>query len=49
MQGKFTDNLGRVYAMYTGGFLGFIILMAIFEQMGMSAVRLAFCLSHLPS
>jgi cation/acetate symporter len=37
MQGKFTDNLGRVYAMYTGGFLGFIILMAIFEQMGMSA------------
>ncbi len=37
MEGKFTDNLGRIYGMYTGGFIGFIILMAIFEQMGMGA------------
>ena len=37
MEGKFTDNLGRIYGMYTGGFVAFIILMAIFESMGMSA------------
>jgi len=40
MEGKFTDNLGRIYGMYTGGFIGFIILMAIFEQMGMSAATI---------
>ena len=40
MEGKFTDNLGRVYGMYTGGFIGFIILMAILEQMGMSAATI---------
>jgi len=37
MQGKFTDNLGRVYGIYTLGFLGFFALMAIFEQMGAGA------------
>jgi cation/acetate symporter len=37
MEGKFTDNLGRIYGMYTGGFVVFIILMAIFESMGMAA------------
>ena len=37
MEGKFTDNLGRIYGMYTGGFVAFIILMAIFESMGMAA------------
>jgi cation/acetate symporter len=40
MEGKFTDNLGRIYGLYTGGFIGFIILMAIFEQMGMSAATI---------
>ena len=40
MEGKFTDNLGRIYGMYTGGFIGFIILMAILEQMGMSAATI---------
>ena len=40
MEGKFTDNLGRIYGMYTGGFIGFIILMAIFEQMGMGAATI---------
>ena len=24
----FTNNLGRVYATYTGGFLGFVLLLA---------------------
>jgi cation/acetate symporter len=30
----FIKNLGRMYATYTGGFLGFIILLAILEQVG---------------
>jgi cation/acetate symporter len=33
-QGGFLNNLGRVYGIYTGGFLAFIILMAILEQVG---------------
>lgn len=30
----FLNNLGRVYGIYTGGFLGFVVLLAIFEQIG---------------
>ena len=30
----FIKNLGRLYGIYTGGFLGFIILVAILEQIG---------------
>ena len=37
IKGKFIDNLPKVYGIYTGGFVGFIILMAIAEQMGMTA------------
>ncbi len=37
IKGSFIENLGRVYAMYTGGFLVFIILMAILEQLGVGA------------
>src|SRR3546814_15465783 len=37
LQGKFTDNLGRIYGLYTGGFILFIILMAILEQLGVAA------------
>ena len=37
MKGNFIDNLPRVYGIYTGGFIGFIIIMAIAEQMGMTA------------
>ena len=37
IKGKFIDNLPKVYGIYTGGFLAFIILMAIAEQAGMSA------------
>jgi cation/acetate symporter len=33
----FIDNLPKIYGMYTGGFIAFIILMAIMEQFGMSA------------
>ena len=37
LQGKFTDNLGRIYGLYTGGFILFIILMALLEQVGVAA------------
>ena len=37
MKGNFIDNLPKVYGIYTGGFIGFIIIMAIGEQMGMTA------------
>ena len=37
IQGKFIDNIGRVYTIYTGGFIVFILLMAILEQIGVSA------------
>jgi cation/acetate symporter len=30
----FLNNLGRVYGIYTGGFLGFVIFLAILEQVG---------------
>jgi len=36
-KGSFIDNLPKVYGMYTGGFLGFVVLMAILEQMGVGA------------
>ncbi len=37
IKGNFIDNLPKVYGLYTGGFLVFILLMAVFEQMGMTA------------
>lgn len=33
-KGDFMSNLGRIYAIYTGGFFGFIILVGILEQLG---------------
>jgi Na+(H+)/acetate symporter ActP len=30
------DNLGKIYAVYTGGFIVFVIGLAIAEQMGLS-------------
>ncbi|WP_025770594.1 sodium:solute symporter family protein [Thioalkalivibrio sp. HK1] len=35
--GNFIDNLPKIYGIYTGGFLVFILLMAVLEQMGVSA------------
>ncbi|MEK9721147.1 MAG: cation acetate symporter, partial [Quisquiliibacterium sp.] len=35
--GSFTDNLGKVYSLYTLGFLAFFGLMAILESLGASA------------
>jgi cation/acetate symporter len=33
--GAFLDNLGRIYGMYTGAFIGFVILLGIAEAMGL--------------
>ena len=35
--GNFIDNLPKIYGIYTGGFLVFILLMAVLEQMGVGA------------
>ena len=43
IKGNLIDNLPKVYGIYTGGFIGFIILMAIGEQMGMSAKAIGIC------
>jgi cation/acetate symporter len=32
--GDFISNLGRIYTYYTGGFFGFVIVLAILEQLG---------------
>jgi cation/acetate symporter len=40
VNGTFIQNLGRVYGLYTGGFIVFILLMAILEQMGVSAATI---------
>jgi cation/acetate symporter len=37
IKGDFIDNLPKVYGLYTGGFVVFILLMAILEQAGVSA------------
>ena len=34
MKGDFTDNLGKIYTVYVGGFASFVVLMAIFEMLG---------------
>jgi cation/acetate symporter len=37
MRGSFIENLPKIYGLYTGGFLVFILLMAVLEQMGLGA------------
>ena len=32
--GDFISNLGKIYGMYTGGFIGFTIMLGILEQLG---------------
>ena len=33
--GQFIQNLPKIYGIYTGGFLGFVIILAILEQLGL--------------
>ena len=37
IKGAFIENLPKIYGLYTGGFLIFIALMAVLEQMGLQA------------
>jgi cation/acetate symporter len=32
--GDFVSNLGKIYGLYTGGFFGFVLLLALLERMG---------------
>ncbi len=41
-KGGFLNNLGRIYAIYTGGFFGFIILVGILEQLGVQQKYLGY-------
>ena len=43
IKGNFIDNLPKVYGIYTGGFLAFIIIMSIAEQMGVTAKSIGIC------
>ncbi|TIL45212.1 sodium:solute symporter family protein [Mesorhizobium sp.] len=40
--GDFTSNLGRIYSIYTGGFIAFIILMAVLSAMGVENVVIGY-------
>ncbi|MGE4634624.1 MAG: sodium:solute symporter family protein [Arenicellales bacterium] len=37
IKGDFIDNLPKIYGLYTGGFVVFILLMAVLEQAGLGA------------
>ena len=37
MKGNFIDNLPKIYGLYTGGFLVFVVLMAVLEQLGVAS------------
>ena len=36
LKGSFIENLPKIYGIYTGGFIGFILLMALLESQGVS-------------
>ena len=40
---RFVDNLGKIYGGYAGGFIGFVIILAIMEQMGVSNKVIGYC------
>jgi cation/acetate symporter len=40
---SFISNLGKIYGGYTGGFIGFVIILAILEQMGVPNKIIGYC------
>ena len=42
LKGSFLDNLGKIYAIYTGGFVGFVILLGILEWIGLSNIWIGY-------
>jgi cation/acetate symporter len=43
MSGSFIDNLPKIYGIYTGGFVVFILLMALGEHWGMGEYSIGIC------
>ena len=43
IKSAFISNLGKIYGGYTGGFIGFVIILAILEQMGVSNKIIGYC------
>ncbi|OGS81729.1 MAG: cation acetate symporter [Gallionellales bacterium GWA2_59_43] len=41
-QSRFVSQLKRYYTLYTGGFIGFVVMLAILEQMGVPNVMLGY-------
>src|SRR3970040_1369238 len=39
----FVANLGKIYGIYTGAFIGFVIILGILEQMGVPNKILGYC------
>ncbi|MGB5082627.1 MAG: sodium:solute symporter family protein [Burkholderiales bacterium] len=39
----FVANLGKIYGIYTGGFIGFVLVLAVLEQMGVPNRILGYC------
>ena len=43
MKGSFIENLPKIYTLYTGGFVLFILLMAVLEQFGLKDDTIGLC------
>ena len=41
----FVTNLGKIYGIYTGSFIGFVLLLAVLEQMGVPNKIIGYCFS----
>jgi hypothetical protein len=48
-QSEFTRQLKKYYTFYTGGFVVFVVLLAIAEQMGLPNRWIGYCSSSSPS
>jgi cation/acetate symporter len=40
---SFVDNLGKIYGGYAGGFIGFVLVLAVLEQMGVPNKIIGYC------
>ena len=40
---RFVDNLGKIYGVDAGDFIGFVIILAILEQMGVPNKIIGYC------
>ena len=40
---SFVDNLGKIYGGYAGGFLVFVVILAVLEQMGVPNRIIGYC------